>query len=160
MRPSTPRTRLTAISLCAAVGAALAMLIAADSGAYERTGPSGDSGEETPKGPPCAVIAKFGGDMQILDATRTRLEDPRRGAAIGCGGWISVSHGWVLLKHQGGALVRLGSETFARLKDTEDQLILHRGEAHLAAGHGRGGLRVITPNARATVTRGQALVIY
>jgi hypothetical protein len=155
MRP-TRRNPLTGIK-----SIAIAMsLAAATAAAYERSGPTGDSGETSPQGPPCAVVEKFGGDLQILDATRTRLEDPRRGAAIGCGGWISVARGWILLKHQGGAQIRLGAQTFARLKDGEDQLVLHRGEVHLSGGHGRGGLRAITPNARITLSRGQALVIY
>jgi hypothetical protein len=128
--------------------------------AHERSGPSGDSGETVPGGPPCAVIEKFGGDLQILDATRTKLSDPSMGMPVGCGSWISVSKGWVALKHQGGALIRLGAGTFARLKDEKDPLVIHHGVAHLTAGHGRGTIRVITPNARVILNKGTAIVIY
>jgi hypothetical protein len=144
---------LVASALCAAWSATASY-------AAERTGPSGDSGETTPGGPPCAVIERFGGDLQILDATRTKLQDPAVGMAVGCGSWISVSKGWVALKHEDGALIRLGAGTFARLKDDKDSLVLHHGEALLTAGHGRGTIRAITPNARVILTKGTGVVIY
>jgi hypothetical protein len=140
--------------------AVLLLALAPAGQAHERTGPSGGAEGAAPKALPCAVIERFAGDLQILDATRTHLEDPRLGGGIECGSWVSVSKGWVVLKHQGGALIRLGEGSFIRLKDEADALILHHGQAFLAAGHGRGPIRLITPNARIEVKKGTVLAIY
>lgn len=116
---------------------------------------------------PCAVIDDFSGEPQVMDAARTRVIDPGKGAGIPCGGWISVESGWVKLSHRDGYRIHLGGGTFAQLPENNvdgkfsgEPLVLLRGQAYARVLDGSPELKVLTANARARVVRGGAIVVY
>lgn len=122
---------------------------------------------------PCAVVEKFGGDLQVLGPDRALAGDLHHGTPVACGGWVSTASGWVTLEHRNGASLTIGPKSFVGLRDDKapgrgtavqggagDHVVLYRGEVHGVAGRGHGPLNVITPNARARLERASAIVIY
>lgn len=116
---------------------------------------------------PCAIITEVGGQVDVLDSSRTHLLDSSKNAAVPCGGWVSVGKGSVELHHRDGFKIHAGNGTFVQFpepntdgKNLGDHAIVFRGEIFAQAGGGSGELRVITANARARVRRGSAIVVY
>lgn len=124
---------------------------------------------ETPHAPsvPCAYLERFGGQVELLDASRTQVVETVVKAGIPCGGWVSTEEGWARLRYRDGYTVHLGSGTFAQVLDGQgegqgpgDQLLLYKGQIYGKAGVGNRELRVLTANARARLGKGAGVVIY
>ncbi len=136
----------------------------AHSGAFAEQKAAEQKGKESP----CAVLLKYGGQVQILDASRRVLLDTEPRAKIACGSWFSVASGWALIKHRDGHYLHLGSETFAQFTDTGekaessgDHLVLYKGQIHADLGDGAMEFRVLTANARSRQSgSGRAIVAY
>lgn len=116
---------------------------------------------------PCALILEVGGQVDVLDSSRTHLLPSSKRASVPCGGWISVGKGSAELKHRDGYVIHVGAGTFVQLpepnldgKQGGDHLILFKGQLFAQAGGGSQELRVITANARARVRRGSAIAVY
>ncbi len=119
-------------------------------------------GDSMPVEAPCGILENFLGDVQILDPARSHSTDAVSRAALPCGAWISVTHGWAQIRHQNGPHVYLASQTFAQLIDFKklgDHVILYRGQIYLQAGGGEE-FRILTASGRARVHRGEALLIF
>lgn len=154
----TPKSNLNLI--IAGCAAALLSFVAFPAHAREAE-------SETAAPVPCALIAEVGGQVDVLDASRTHLLDSSEKAAIPCGSWVSVGKGSVQLKHRDGFRIHAGAGTFVQLPEPNfdgrfsgDQAILFRGQIFAQAGGGSRQLRILTANARARVQRGSAIVIY
>ncbi len=120
---------------------------------------------EASTAPLCGKVAAFHGEVQILDASRTRLTEVLRGASVGCGSFISVpKEGWVRIQHRDGVTLTLSSRSFAELgapnSEKRDGLTLLRGELYLRAGNGSAELQVLTGNARVKLGQGSALLSF
>jgi hypothetical protein len=156
---ATPRnSRRRAIALVLGLAAALPAT---------RAGLARELETESSAPVPCAIIAEVGGQVDVLDASRSRLLDSSEKAAVACGSWISVGRGSVELKHRDGFRIHAGAGTFMQLPEPNtdghfsgDQVILYRGQVFAQAGGGSGQLRVATANARARVERGSAIVVF
>jgi hypothetical protein len=116
---------------------------------------------------PCAVVEKYGGDIEIMDSTRTHLMILNSKPQIPCGGWVSVAEGWVKLKHRDGYQIHMGPKTFAEIPEPNtdghsvgDQVVLYKGEVFALAGTGTGEMRIATANARARMSRGSMIMIF
>ena len=113
---------------------------------------------------PCAIVERFGGNIQLLSPERNRVREAELKASVECGGWVSVVDGWVHLRHRSGALVGLTSGGLARVEEPArpggEALQLVQGEAFVQALANSGEFRVLTSNARARVLRGRAVVLY
>ncbi|MCC7440440.1 MAG: hypothetical protein IT285_02335 [Bdellovibrionales bacterium] len=117
---------------------------------------------------PCAVMDKFDGEVQVLDATRTHLVDTALKTAIPCGGWVSVRDGTAEIRHRQGYSFKLGPNSFVEFYDNrggqqltgDDQVVLYRGSLWVDAPQGNEPVSVVTANARARLTHGTAVVIY
>ncbi len=116
---------------------------------------------------PCAVVEKYGGDIEVMDSSRTHLMILKDHIEVPCGGWVSVSEGWVKLKHRDGYQIHLGPKTFAEIPEcntdghsTGDQVVLYKGEVFALAGTGTGEFRVSTANARARMSRGSLIMVF
>lgn len=109
---------------------------------------------------PCAIVDAYSGESQILDRTRSQVVDLTRGAAITCGGWVSVQSGWVRIKHQNGYFLHLAPQTFVNLADGPDPIVLYKGEVFAQAGGGTGEMRIVTANGRVRVSRGRVIVSF
>ncbi len=109
---------------------------------------------------PCAVVEHFSGDSQILNESRTRVTEAEVKSAVDCGGWVSVQNGWLILQHRFGYRIHVGPGTFAQLLDGADALVVYRGQIFAQAGGGMGELRVLTPNARVSFSRGSVVALF
>lgn len=113
----------------------------------------------------CGLLESFVGDVQILDATRTKIIDPVVRLPIPCGCWISVNQGWAQLKHQNGPRIHLNSNTFIQLadfrKDSQlegDHIVLYKGELFASVRDSEEDFRLITAMARARVRKGGKII--
>jgi len=128
-----------------------------------------ESEQISSKAVPCAILEKFEGEVQVLNASRTHLLDIELKIPIPCGSWISVHGvGWALLKHRQGFEIKMGSMTFIEIFDNyrnahltgEDHIVLYKGKVFVNTGKGNEELRVVTANARARMKGGQALIMF
>lgn len=149
-RRTTPLTKRTFWAALATVSSALAVLLPVRSA---WAAPAKITA-------PCAVIEGSNGDSLILDRTRTKIVDVEKGTAVACGSWVSVSTGWVKLKHRNGYQVHLSAQTFAQFLETEDHVVLYKGQLFAVAGGGAGEMRILTANARARVSRGRLILSF
>ncbi len=116
----------------------------------------------------CGVLQRLEGDAQILNADRSQLLNVSLNASIPCSSWISINEGYVEILHRQGHLVKLSSNTLAEIFDNQndqqktgsDHLVLFKGSAYLDGKKSTSEFRVLTPNARARVEKGIALVVY
>ena len=116
----------------------------------------------------CATIKTFTGEVQILDSTRTRVIDTEIGAAVPCGGWISVDVGWAELTHSDCRYLRVGTNSFVeiplRRKDGgtgfDCHLVLYKGRVFAEANGQTGETIIITPNATIRQLSGKFLAIF
>ena len=116
----------------------------------------------------CATVKTFTGEVQILDSTRTRVIDTEIGAAVPCGGWISVDVGWAELTHSDGRYLRVGTNSFVeiplRRKDGgtgfDSHLVLYKGRVFAEANGQNGETIIITPNATIRQGTGKFLAIF
>lgn len=116
-------------------------------------------------GVPCAILENFGGNVELLDPSRTRVFSLSKHTGIPCGGWVSTSGGWAIVHHRDGHDLRLGPNTFLEIPeshpdDGSDQVVLYRGEMFGSTEGGAGELRIITANARVRVKHGTALINF
>jgi hypothetical protein len=109
----------------------------------------------------------FGGLVEILDASRTRLIEAKMRAGIPCGGWVSVASGWVKLSHRDGHSFNSGANTFFQIPETDadaarqiDHVVLYHGEIYAASGEGSGELRISSANGRTRLNRAAAIVSF
>jgi hypothetical protein len=116
---------------------------------------------------PCGVLESFLGDVQILNSTRTRLVDATNRAAIPCGSWVSVNHGWAQIRHQNGPHIHVGGETFVQLPDFKndpnfkgDHLVLYKGQVFAEAGDGEEEFRMVSSMGRVRVKRGKIIFLF
>lgn len=109
---------------------------------------------------PCAVVDSYNGESQILDRTRSQVADVDKGAPITCGGWISVTTGWVKLKHRNGYRIQIAPATFVNFPERDEHLVLYKGEVFADAGGGTGEMKILTANSRARVSRGKIIVSF
>lgn len=120
---------------------------------------------------PCGSLEKFGGAVQILDPTRTRVLDLENKMTLACGSWVSVSQGWAVVRVIEGQRVQLGAGTFLQLvhprmggvsatSEKGDTITLMKGKIFVRAPTGTPEFRVATANARVRIERGNALVMY
>ena len=117
---------------------------------------------------PCALLERFDGNVQILDAARNDLVYTNLNTAVPCGGWVTVRQGWAQLRHKDGHVYRLSPETFLEVFDptgnpagkSDAQLVLYRGRVWLDVPGGTPVAQVLTANSRATLKRGTALIVY
>ncbi len=127
---------------------------------------------ETPKlEAPCAVLEKFGGQVYVLDPSRTQLIDARLGSPIPCEGWVSVESGWAELQHRDGFKFNLADATFVQIsqslrvekgleKDLGDHLVIYKGQVLAQASPDQGELRMVSPNARGRMKSGAAIFSF
>jgi hypothetical protein len=106
------------------------------------------------------VVEKFKGEAFILDSSRAHVDEVRVGGPMACDGWISVNEGWVELRHRSGHVLRVGSGSFAQIHSEADDMTLLRGYLHAQAFADSKLLSILTPNARAQLKVGSALLIY
>jgi hypothetical protein len=115
-------------------------------------------------GVPCAILENFGGDVEVLDPSRTRVVSLTKNSGIPCGGWVSTANGWAIIQHRDGHDLRVGANTFLEIPENvnkdSDQVVLYRGEAFATTEGGSGELRVITANARVRLKRGTVLLNF
>lgn len=109
---------------------------------------------------PCAVVDSFSGDAQILNESRTKVDEANTKAPVDCGGWVSVQSGWLVLQHRFGYRVHVGPGTFAQFLDDADAIVVYRGQIFAQAGGGMGELRVVTPNGRIRMSRGSMVALF
>jgi hypothetical protein len=109
---------------------------------------------------PCAVLESSSGEAEVLDSSRTHLAEATPNTPVPCGGWVSVSRGVAKLKHRFGYELHLGPGTFAQFNDSEDAILLFRGQLYSVASGGMGELRILTPNARVKVSRAAAITLF
>jgi hypothetical protein len=121
---------------------------------------------------PCALLENFGGDVEVLDPSRTRVVSTSKTIGIPCGGWVSSGQdGWAIIRHRDGHELRVGAGTFLEIPEnqdsaqntgklTSDQVVLYRGEMFATTEGGAGELRVITANSRVRIKRGTALINF
>lgn len=109
----------------------------------------------------CGVLREFSGDVRLMDSSMSHLSDTQNSASLPCGSWISVGVGWARIRHQNGAELRLGEQTFVQLKDSKelDQVLLYKGEVWAKFGDGVGELRMASAIGRARLTQGKAILI-
>jgi hypothetical protein len=118
----------------------------------------------------CALLENFGGDVEVLDPSRTRVVSLTKTSGIPCGGWVSSGNGWAIIHHRDGHDLRIGPNTFLEVPEFHpdasnadggsDQVVLYRGEMFGSTEGGAGELRVITANARVRVKHGTALINF
>jgi hypothetical protein len=115
-------------------------------------------------GVPCAILENFGGEVEVLDPSRTRIVSLTKNSGIPCGGWVSTSNGWAIIQHRDGHDLRIGMNTFLEIPENmnkdSDQAVLYRGEAFATTEGGAGELRVITANSRVRIKRGTVLINF
>lgn len=117
---------------------------------------------------PCAILQRFDGEVQVLDATRNQLLKTTLKAGVPCGSWISIREGWAELRHREGHVVKMGPETFMEIYDprqnpaskSPDQYLLIRGRLWVSSPKGVPNAKVQTANAEVTLTGATALVAY
>lgn len=125
--------------------------------------PDRDGAKESP----CAVLQRFGGDVQVLDPTRTQILEIADHAGIPCGSWITVTKGFAEFSHRQGFNLHLGENTFveifdhnAKEKTGDDHVILYKGSVYAKVHAGQQELRIMTTNARIKTQLGTAFVVY
>lgn len=120
-------------------------------------------------GIPCAILENFGGDVEVLDPSRTRVVGLTKSSSIPCGGWVSSGNGWAIIRHRDGHDLRIGPNTFLEIPESHpgatdaafsDQVVLYRGEMFGSTEGGGGELRVITANGRARIKQGTMLINF
>jgi len=116
-------------------------------------------------GIPCAILENFGGSVEVLDPSRTRIVTLNKNIGIPCGGWISsADDGWAMILHRDGHEFRIGPNTFIEIPDnasaSADQVVLYRGEMFATTEGGGGELRIITANGRVRIQHGTSLVNF
>jgi hypothetical protein len=118
---------------------------------------------------PCAILENFGGDVEVLDPSRTRVVGLAKSSGIPCGGWISSGNGWAIVRHRDGHDLRIGPNTFLEIPESHpgatdsafaDQVVLYRGEMFGSTEGGGGELRVITANGRVRMKQGTMLINF
>jgi len=116
---------------------------------------------------PCAILTKFEGAIQVLDASRTEMLEAGPHSQLRCGFWVSVVSGYAEIQHRDGQTLHLSAGTFAQFPDNNDdgyfsgdQMILYKGQAFIHAPNGFREFRVATANARARLERAQAVIVY
>ena len=122
-----------------------------------------------PVNAPCAVLEKFGGQIGLLDPTRSHLIDATVKSGVACGGWVSADHGWAQLFHRDGYTIHVGKGSFLEILDghdstrslESDQIVVYRGIVFVEKSEESGELRILSPNARARLTGNSgAVLIY
>jgi hypothetical protein len=122
-------------------------------------------------GTPCAVLENFGGDVEVLDPSRTRVAGLSKNTGIPCGGWVSSGSGWAIIHHRDGHDLRIGPNTFLEIPESQpkenpalpssnDQVVLYRGEMFGSTTGGGGQLRIVTANARVRMDQGTVLINF
>lgn len=158
--PTKARTEAFVATALFLAGVAIVLCVPRTAGAV----PTG-----TQEGPsvPCAILESFGGQVQLLDSSRTHLLGTSPKAPIPCGGWVSVGGGWAIVKHREGFRIHLSPQSFAEVanyahdgKGGGDHMLLYKGQAFGHASGGQGELRIVTANARARLKRSSGIVIY
>jgi hypothetical protein len=120
---------------------------------------------ETGPSAPCAMVENYGGDVEILDPSRTHMTTVvGKNVGIPCGGWVSSQSGWAIIRHRDGHDLRVGPKTFVEIPENSasspDQVVLYHGEMFGSTEGGGGDLQILTANARVRVPRGNVLVNY
>lgn len=109
----------------------------------------------------CGVLERTAGDAQLLDPSRTQLLDTLPRTGLPCGSWASVGEaGVIALRLKEGFRIQIGAGSFVQLVAGPEQLIVYRGQVHAESQDSSGELRILTPNARARMSRGKAMVVY
>ncbi len=109
---------------------------------------------------PCGVVEKSAGEAFVLDPSRVHVHEASEGRAVDCNGWVSSSLGWVEIRHRNGHRVRLSKNSFIQLREEEADLSVLRGIVHVQAFGDAQAFEGITPNGRARLKLGSALLIY
>jgi hypothetical protein len=116
---------------------------------------------------PCAWMEMYGGNVQVLDASRTRLLDSGEHTGIPCGGWVSVDRGWALISHRDGQKFYAGPGTFLEVPENNtdghrkgDHVVLYKGEVYGIAPEDAPELRIATANARARLKSARGIVLF
>ena len=109
---------------------------------------------------PCAIIEKFAGEAFILDASRTRVDELHEGGALPCDGWLSTADAWVQLRDRSGHVLRISRNSFVQLPAKDADLVVYRGVVHARAFGGGKSFSAWTPNGRAELASGAALLVY
>ncbi len=111
----------------------------------------------------CAVLKGFGGNLEILNSTRTSLKEVALNTPVECGSWITVSKGWAKFLHRDGYEFQVGKWSFIQLQDPKsfgEAILLFRGLMLANIDEGKGTLKVLTANARAHMLVGKSILIY
>ena len=118
-------------------------------------------------GSPCAVVTRFGGEVQVLNSDRSHLVEFQKNSGVPCGGWVYVIRGYAEVHHRDGFTAHLGADTFVQFPESNlgeqisgDHFVLFKGEMFVSSDEGAGEARVQTANARARIARGSAIVEY
>lgn len=116
---------------------------------------------------PCGTLSSVGGEVQLLDASRTELLDTRANADIPCGSWLSTESGWAILVHRDGHRVRVGAKAFVEVLDSGaesrnpgDHVVVYKGQVHAKAAHDSNEFRALTANGRVRMKSGESLIVF
>jgi hypothetical protein len=109
---------------------------------------------------PCAIVEKFAGEAFVLDPSRSHVDDVREKRPIACDGWLSTADAWVEIRHRNGHLIRVSRNSFVQLQTGESDASIFRGVLQAQAFGDSKPFVAWSPNARATLKFGSALMIY
>ena len=116
---------------------------------------------------PCAVVESTVGSSQILDPTRTRVDEAEKGASVACEGWVLGTVGHVTLKHRDGYRLTVSGGSFVQLPEnntdgrySSEGLILFRGQVLIRVPQGSPKFQAITPDGRVRMANSTAILIY
>jgi hypothetical protein len=109
---------------------------------------------------PCAIVEKFAGEAFVLDPSRSHVDDVRDKRPIACDGWLSTAEAWVEIRHRNGHLIRVSRNSFVQFQTGESDASVFRGVIQAQAFGDSKPFVALSPNARATLKFGSALMIY
>jgi hypothetical protein len=110
----------------------------------------------------CGVLEMYTGEVEILNATRSKLIPLDHRAPIPCGAWVSVKRGWIQIRHQSGPRFQASEDSFFQLPEyrkewatgERDQVVIYRGQLFVGVKDAEEDFRLRSAMARARVRRG------
>ena len=125
---------------------------------------SAKSPQVIPTERPCGLLVRFGGEVQLLNETRSETLPLSSRTVLGCGVSVLVARGWARIETTPGAVVHLGPSSLASFvrarPEAPDPIVLYRGALYLSLLAGAEALSVVSSGARVRLQHGRGLVVF